>query len=177
MFIHQFPRAEDTGPILAGNAELRIGSEADSDEDGVVRLEELLRRDAARTVVGRDLHAGAHLHAELLDPRDLVERVVCGELVGCDPGRVEAARQAALLEDHGVVAPTLPGDVRAAQRIMNALETAGIAFADVNHVLEEEGIGKFVTSLDKLLAVLAQKRRTLAGGSRASADTMHRLEP
>jgi transaldolase len=81
-----------------------------------------------------------------------------------------------LFEDHGVVAPTLPGDVHAAQRTMNALESGGIDFADVNHVLEEEGIGKFVTSLDRLIAVLAQKRRTLAGASRSRADATHLFE-
>lgn len=80
-------------------------------------------------------------------------------------------------EDHGVVAPTLPGDVRAAQRTMNALASGGIDFADVNRVLEEEGIAKFTKSLDALLDVLARKRRTIAPGTRRSAEGTHRLEP
>ena len=60
---------------------------------------------------------------------------------------------------------------------MDALATGGIDFNDVNRVLEEEGIAKFSSSLEKLLAVLAQKRRTLAGASRSGADVRRQPEP
>jgi transaldolase len=69
-----------------------------------------------------------------------------------------------LFEDHGVVERTLPGNVGQAERTMNALETGGIDFADVNRTLEEEGIAKFSRSFVKLLGVAGEKRRTLADG-------------
>lgn len=97
-------------------------------------------------------------------------------LIGPDTVSTVPPETLQLFEDHGVVAPTLPGDVGAAQRIMTALEAGGIDFGDVNRVLEEEGIAKFATSMDKLLAVLARKRRTLAGAARPSVDDRRQLE-
>jgi transaldolase len=70
-----------------------------------------------------------------------------------------------LFEDHGVVERTLPGDVSGARRTMLALEAGGIDFADVSRTLEEEGGEKFARSLDRLLGVIGEKRRALAGGS------------
>lgn len=66
-----------------------------------------------------------------------------------------------LFEDHGVVEQTLPGDVSGARQIMSALASGGIDFADVNRTLEEEGIGKFTKSLEKLLGVIVDKRKSL----------------
>lgn len=97
-------------------------------------------------------------------------------LIGPDTVSTVPPETLLAFEDHGVVARTLPGDVGAAQRIMQALEAGGINFADVNRVLEEEGIGKFAASLDKLLAVLARKRRSLQGGMRPSADQRHQRD-
>ena len=72
-----------------------------------------------------------------------------------------------LFEHHGVVAPTLPGDVGHARGVMRAVEEAGIDFADVNHALEEEGIAKFARSFEALLGVIGEKRRRLARASEA----------
>ena len=72
-----------------------------------------------------------------------------------------------LFQDHGVIEQTLPGDVGEARRIMNALSSGGIDFADVNRTLEEEGIGKFTRSLDKLLGVIRDKRNNLTRNARA----------
>ena len=49
---------------------------------------------------------------------------------------------------------------------MSALALGGIDFADVNRTLEEEGIGKFTKSLDKLLGVIADKRESLSQNAR-----------
>ncbi|MEO5814089.1 MAG: transaldolase [Gemmatimonadaceae bacterium] len=81
-----------------------------------------------------------------------------------------------LFQDHGVIEQTLPGDVADAQRTMRALASGGIDFADVNRTLEEEGIGKFTKSLEKLLAVIADKRQLLrqtlgAGDNQRSEQT------
>jgi transaldolase len=62
-------------------------------------------------------------------------------------------------EDHGRVANALSSDVAdEARRVIDALAAGGIDFADVNRTLEDEGIEKFTTAFDKLLAVIAQKR-------------------
>jgi transaldolase len=63
-----------------------------------------------------------------------------------------------LFEDHGIVERTLPGDVASAQWTMNRLASGGIDFADVNCVLENEGIDGFTRSLDAVLAVIRKKR-------------------
>ena len=42
------------------------------------------------------------------------------------------------------------------------LAAAGVDFADVNRVLEEEGIQKFAASYRQVLAVGGEKRRRLA---------------
>jgi transaldolase len=64
-------------------------------------------------------------------------------------------------EHHGTIAPTLDGDqIRDAWRVMDRLADGGIDFREVNVTLEEEGIAKFVTSLDRLLSAIAEKRDT-----------------
>ena len=67
-----------------------------------------------------------------------------------------------LFDDHGRIARTLGDDAAtSAQRVMDALTSGGIDFADVNHTLEEEGIEKFIKSFDALLDLIAKKRRAL----------------
>ena len=53
---------------------------------------------------------------------------------------------------------------------MDALAASGIDFRDVNVMLEEEGIAKFVTSFDRLLNVIAEKRN--AASIRASSQSL-----
>ena len=75
-----------------------------------------------------------------------------------------------LVEDHGKTTPVLVGDfVTAARRTLDALASGGIDYADVNRVLEAEAIDKFDTSYKKLLAVIGEKRKTLAQKAAASA--------
>ena len=52
---------------------------------------------------------------------------------------------------------------------MDALAAGGIDYADVNRVLEDEGIDKFQKSFDKLMSVIAAKRKTLAQKAAAPA--------
>ncbi|MGH7627981.1 MAG: bifunctional transaldolase/phosoglucose isomerase [Gemmatimonadales bacterium] len=75
-----------------------------------------------------------------------------------------------LFEEHGTVRRTLADDPGDAREVMDALADGGIDFADVNRVLEEEGIEKFAVSFDKLLGVIGGKRKMFAG--RTSAETL-----
>jgi transaldolase len=72
-------------------------------------------------------------------------------------------------EDHGRVSDALgaapDGDAR---RVMDALAAGGIDFADVNRMLEEEGIEKFTKSFDKLMGAIVQKRRSPPQTTRAT---------
>ena len=52
---------------------------------------------------------------------------------------------------------------------LDALASGGIDYADVDRVLEAEAIEKFETSYKKLLAVIGEKRKTLAQKAAASA--------
>jgi transaldolase len=64
-----------------------------------------------------------------------------------------------LFEHHGTISPTLKADdLRDARRVIDTLASGGIDFRDVNLRLEEEGIGKFTKSFDRLLNVIADKR-------------------
>jgi transaldolase/glucose-6-phosphate isomerase len=75
-----------------------------------------------------------------------------------------------LFEDHGKVVTALTGDIAGpAGHVLDTLARGGIDYADVNHTLEEEGIDKFAKSYDKLMAVIAEKRKTLARKAPASA--------
>ncbi len=66
-------------------------------------------------------------------------------------------------EDHGTVRRTLTDDALAdARRTMQALAQAGVDFADVNRALENEGVQKFATSYEHVLAAVAAKRHALA---------------
>jgi transaldolase len=62
-------------------------------------------------------------------------------------------------EDHGTVSNALnPAAAEDARRVLDALATGGIEFADVNRTLEDEGVEKFAKAFDKLLGAIAQKR-------------------
>jgi len=66
-------------------------------------------------------------------------------------------------EDHGTVRCALTGEALAeGRRLMDALAAAGIDFADVNRVLENEGIEKFAASYRAVLGVIAERRKALA---------------
>ena len=76
-----------------------------------------------------------------------------------------------LFEDHGIVRATLPGDVALARRVIERLGSV-MDFDDVARVLEQEGVEKFAQSFDKLLGVIAAKRKALI----AAAPPRHSAE-
>ena len=83
-------------------------------------------------------------------------------------------------EDHGRISNALCSvSAGEARTVMDALGRGGIDFADVNRTLEEEGIEKFATAFDKLLAAIAQKRRQMSrraeepGSAPVSSEGVH----
>jgi transaldolase len=91
--------------------------------------------------------------------------VYVDSLIGPDTITTVPPATLRLFEDHGRVSRTLgEDDATEAQRVLKALADGGIDFANVNRVLEEAGIQKFITSLDSLLDTIARKRRALRPG-------------
>jgi transaldolase len=83
-------------------------------------------------------------------------------LIGADTVNTMPPETLKLFEAHGTVGRTLPADPGDARRRFARLEAAGVDFADVTRVLEDEGIAKFAQSYEKLLGVIAEQRRRLA---------------
>ena len=63
----------------------------------------------------------------------------------------------AAFADHGTLARTVDADPAAARATLGELEAAGIDFADVADVLENEGVAAFQKSFTDLLAALSAK--------------------
>lgn len=74
-------------------------------------------------------------------------------------------------EDHGVAERSLPGDAFRARRTLNAIDSAGIRFRDVNLRLEEEGLAKFTRSRDIILALIHERRPAPVSPIGANGDT------
>jgi transaldolase len=67
----------------------------------------------------------------------------------------------AAFEDHGTIARTVDQDVDGAQAVIDGLGRAGVDFADVAKVLEDEGVAAFSKSFDELIQALTDKANTL----------------
>ncbi|MBA2409960.1 MAG: transaldolase [Gammaproteobacteria bacterium] len=91
-------------------------------------------------------------------------------LIGPDTINTLPPETLAAFEQHGTVAETLTGHARESQDLMDALEDAGVSFADIARVLEDEGIATFAKAYDGLLDVIAKKRRELTAATNAKPD-------
>jgi len=90
-----------------------------------------------------------------------VEELIGAETVNTLPlATVDAAR------DHAKVRAALPGDVKAAERVMADLSKAGISMDQVTRQLEEDGLKLFSASYDDLMKSLEVKREALKVSSR-----------
>jgi transaldolase len=90
-------------------------------------------------------------------------------LIGPDTIVTVPPETLSLFEHHGAISPTLGTDhLRDARRVIDRLADGGVDLRDVNQTLEEEGIGKFAKSFEKLLRVIADKRNA-ASALRARA--------
>ncbi|HTP11106.1 MAG TPA: transaldolase [Anaerolineae bacterium] len=63
--------------------------------------------------------------------------------------------------DHTVVERTVDRDLKAAQKVIDALKAVGFDLNEVGEQLSVEGVGKFTKSFDGLLKVIDQKRAAL----------------
>ncbi len=84
------------------------------------------------------------------------------ELIG--PGTVNTMPEATwkAFKDHGKVARTIDRDIDAARAVIREVESLGISLDEVTTQLEEEGVRLFAESFDALLALIEDKRKSLA---------------
>lgn len=79
-------------------------------------------------------------------------------LIGADTISTIPPATLRAFEDHGTIERTLSDDPGDASEVMKTLADGGIEFADVNRTLENEGLQKFIASLENILGTLATKR-------------------
>lgn len=86
-----------------------------------------------------------------------VEELIGAETVNTLPlATVDAVR------DHAKVRAALPGDAKAAEKVIQDLAKAGISMDQVTRQLEEDGLQSFTASYDDLMKSLDQKSREVA---------------
>src|SRR3954469_5402157 len=83
------------------------------------------------------------------------------ELIGPDTVNTMPLETVEAFQDHGEVSDTLEQGLDEARSLLDKLEEAGIDYADVTRVLEEEGVQKFADSFKELLDGVAKKRDAL----------------
>ncbi len=97
------------------------------------------------------------LYVEALIGRDTVDTI--------PPATMDAFR------DHGVVkADAVEQDLPGAKALLADLEKQGISLKEVTDELVKEGVQSFADSFDKLLGVVAERRRILLDGKTANLD-------
>jgi transaldolase len=83
------------------------------------------------------------------------------ELIGSETVNTMPKETIEAFQDHGEVRPTLEEGLDEARQLFDDLAGAGVDYADVTRVLEEEGVQKFADSFDELLEGVASKRAEL----------------
>jgi transaldolase / glucose-6-phosphate isomerase len=85
------------------------------------------------------------------------------ELVGPDTVNTMPIATMDAFRDHGQLRDSLLQDPAEAQRVLGALERAGISLTGVSDKLLDEGVRLFADAADKLLAAVAKKRAEVLG--------------
>ena len=84
------------------------------------------------------------------------------QLIGPDTVSTLPENTIRAFEDHGTLARTIDVNVADAERVMQAIATAGVDMDDVGQTLEDEGVDAFQKSFDHVLGTLAAKQQALA---------------
>jgi transaldolase len=84
------------------------------------------------------------------------------QLIGPDTVSTLPENTIRAFEDHGTLARTIDVNVADAERVMQAITSAGVDMDDVGQTLEEQGVGAFQKSFDHVLGTLAAKHHGFA---------------
>lgn len=85
------------------------------------------------------------------------------ELIGPDTVNTLPPKTMDAFKDHGVAESRLTQNLAQAHREISELGDLGISLTDITDQLEADGIQSFVDAFDRLLEVLANKRKAVAG--------------
>ncbi|HEY2768731.1 MAG TPA: transaldolase [Solirubrobacteraceae bacterium] len=83
------------------------------------------------------------------------------ELIGPDTVNTMPGETISAYQDHGRPEPRLERDLQDAHKLLEELERAGVDYTDLTDTLEREGVEKFSTAFDELIAALAEKQTAL----------------
>ena len=86
-----------------------------------------------------------------------VERLIAPGVINTMPEKTLRA-----FAEHGNVEPTLDGDLGAADTVLSAAASEGVALETITRQLEREGVQAFCDAYDRLLGCIASKRDALA---------------
>lgn len=93
------------------------------------------------------------------------------ELIGRDTVNTMPPATMDAFRDHGEIKPdAVEHDLEGARAQLAELEQQGISLASITDQLVEEGVQSFADSFDKLLGVVARRRRALIAGERAGQE-------
>ncbi|MEM7377109.1 MAG: transaldolase [Pseudomonadota bacterium] len=93
---------------------------------------------------------------------DLPKTHYIDTLIGPDTVNTVPPKTFDAFRDHGVPAVRVRDDLDGARACMTGLEGQGISMSEVTARLEQEGVDKFVTAFDKLLATVGARQQELA---------------
>ena len=83
------------------------------------------------------------------------------ELIGPDTVNTMPEETIEAYQDHGRPAPRLEQGLDGARKLLDELARAGVDYEDLTETLEREGVEKFSTAFDELIAALHQKQTSL----------------
>lgn len=84
------------------------------------------------------------------------------ELIGPDTVNTVPPATMEAFKDHGVAESRLTQNLAQAHKAITALSDVGVELSDITNQLEADGIKSFEEAFNRLLAVLAEKRRAVA---------------
>ncbi len=83
------------------------------------------------------------------------------ELIGPDTVNTMPEETIRAYQDHGRPEPRLERELDGARKLFDELARAGVDYEDLTETLEREGVEKFSTAFDELIAALHQKQTSL----------------
>jgi transaldolase len=92
---------------------------------------------------------------------DYPDTMYVEQLIGPDTVNTMPEETISDYQDHGHPKARLESELEQARKLFDDLAAAGVDYTDVTDTLEREGVEKFSTAFDELLAALEQKRSSL----------------
>jgi transaldolase len=92
---------------------------------------------------------------------DYPDTLYVDELIGPDTVNTMPEETIEAYQDHGRPAPRLEQGLDGARKLLDELARAGVDYDDLTDTLEREGVEKFSTAFDELIAALGEKQGSL----------------